>query len=95
MKKELKIEITELFMAKADKERCFFGIIKRWRDDNGLPRVFSKIVMPNDGFLCAQESDQKILGNVIDEICIMALDKGIHDDCGKFVEICGEKLFLN
>jgi hypothetical protein len=95
MKKELKIEITEMFMAKASRERCFFGIIKRWRDDNGQSLVFSKICMPNDGFLCAQEQEQKTLGKILDKICIMVLDGNLHSDGGKFTEICGEKLFMN
>jgi len=94
MKKELKVEITEMFMAKADKHRCFFGIIKRWKE-NDTPFVFSKICMPNDGFIVAQEHNQRTLGTMLDEICILALDKKIHDNAGRFTEINGEKFFLN
>ena len=36
-KEKDRFEISEMFMAKADKNRCFFGCIKRLRDDNGIP----------------------------------------------------------
>lgn len=35
MKKESKLQITEIFMAKADWKRCFYGIIKRENDKKG------------------------------------------------------------
>jgi len=82
MKKELKVEITELFMARADRDRFFTGIIKRGRDDKGNPFVFSNIVMPN-GYICAQAEDQKKLSKILNEMSLMALDYGIHDNDGK------------
>jgi hypothetical protein len=44
-KEEERFEICEMFMAKADKDRCFFGIINRFEDHDGNPAVFCKIVM--------------------------------------------------
>ena len=32
-----RLRITEMFMAKADQRRCFFGIIKRFEDHHGNP----------------------------------------------------------
>jgi hypothetical protein len=55
MSKKEKFEITEMFMVRADKERCFFGCIKRLKDDNGNQFVFNRIVMP-DGLICARET---------------------------------------
>lgn len=81
-KEKERFEICEMFMAKADRDRCFFGIIKRFEDHDGNPLVFSKIVMPNDGYICAQANDQKNLGNNLDKICVMILDKGLHNDGG-------------
>jgi hypothetical protein len=94
-KEKDRLEITEMFMAKADPKRCFFGIIKRWKDPEGNPCVFSKIVMPNDGFICAQEHDQRTLGKMLDEMCVMVLDKGLHNNTGVSFEISGEDFFLN
>ena len=88
-------ELTEMFIAKADKDRCFFGIIKRWNDLDGKPLVFSKIVMKNNGFIYAQAVDQKRLSKNLNEICIMILDMGLHDDAGVSTEILGKDLFLN
>jgi hypothetical protein len=32
-----RLEITEMFIAKASMDRCFFGIIKRFEDHLGNP----------------------------------------------------------
>ncbi|MGD0756696.1 MAG: hypothetical protein ABR927_16725 [Bacteroidales bacterium] len=42
-KEKERFEISEMFMAKADKNRCFFGCIKRLKDDNCNPFVFSRM----------------------------------------------------
>jgi hypothetical protein len=89
-----RFEITELFMAMAHKDRCFTGIIKRLKDVEGNPFVFSRIVMP-DGLICAREADQKELGKNLDEMCVMICDKGLHDSAGVTIEILGAKYFLN
>jgi len=94
-KEKERFEICEMFMAKADKDRCFFGIINRFEDHDGNPAVFSKIVMPDDGYICAQSTDQKTLGNNLDEMCVMILDGGLHNDTGVAVEINEEKFFIN
>src|ERR1035437_4907952 len=88
-------EICEMFMAKAEKYRCFFGTIKRFEVEDGNPLVFSKIVMPNDGYICAQAKDQKVLSKNLNQICIMILDKNLHGDAGISTEIFGGRYFLN
>jgi hypothetical protein len=40
-----KFEITEMFCVQIDKNRSYFGCIKRGRDEHGQ-FVFSRIVMP-------------------------------------------------
>lgn len=94
MKKELKIELTELFMAQADKYRCFYGTIKRSKDKDGNTLFFSEIKV-KDGFVCSQETDRDRLGKNLDEMCIMVLDKGLHNDNGKFRDHWYGKIFLN
>ena len=86
----LKVEITEMFMAQADHDRCFYGVIKRSKDTNGNPHVFSRIKI-NDGMIQACASDQKTLGKMLDEICIMVLDKKIHADKGARRYFCPNK----
>jgi hypothetical protein len=93
-KEKERFEISEMFMAKADVNRCFFGIIKRGKDEDGNSYVFSRIKM-QDVLLCASANDQKVLGKNLDEICVMILDKGLHYDHGVIKEIFGTDFFLN
>jgi hypothetical protein len=52
-KKDDRFEITELFMAQADWDRCFLRTFKRGHDENGHPVVSAKIKVIN-GFVSAQ-----------------------------------------
>jgi len=88
-----RFEITEMFMGKADNQRCFFGCIKRLKDDN-RSYVFSRIVV-NDGLLCASAPEQQELGENLDKMCRMICDEGLHSDCGVSTEFFGVKYFLN
>lgn len=84
MKKEpLKVEITEMFMAEAN-GKCFYGTIKRSKDSEGNPHLFSRITV-NKGMIQACASDQKILGRILDEMCVMFLNHKIHDNSGAFM----------
>ena len=77
--KKQKVEITEMFVAKAQfgqdystcPARVFWGIITRSIDDFGNPVVFSRILMDDDGLLCAQASDQKVLANNLNTMARM------------------------
>jgi hypothetical protein len=93
--KKQKVEITEMFVAKACPSRVFWGIITRTVDDNGNPVVFSRILMDDDGLLCAQAYDQKILANNLNQMARMIVFEGLHDDHGVTNEIFGADLFLN
>ena len=96
-KKDLKIQLAEIFMAKAGRngwDRCFHGTIKRGHDMNGNPVVYSKIKV-KDGYIYAMASDQWKLGEMLDEMVIMVLDNGIHTHAGEFVTISNMKYFLN
>jgi hypothetical protein len=89
-----RFEITELFMAMAGKDRCFTGIIKRLKDAEGNPFVFSRIVMPN-GLLCARETEQKQLGKNLDRMCVEICDKNLHGDTGVTIKIFDADFYLN
>lgn len=82
MKKNIKIEITEIFMAKAGKhgwDRCFHGTIRRERDDNENPVVFGKIDV-NDCEITATAQDQWKLGEKLDDLVLMILDHDLHEN---------------
>ena len=50
MKKQINVQITELFMAKADWKRCFHGTIKREKDESGNLVLSSKIYVKTKKF---------------------------------------------
>ena len=89
-----KIKITELFMAQADRDRRFFGSIKRETDSDGLPVIRGEITM-KDGFLLAQADTQQELGKKLDEMILMVLDFGLHSEAGVTSEVAGNPYFLN
>ena len=76
--KKLKVEITELFMAQADKMRKFFGTIRRSRDVDGNHVVYGKIEI-NDGHIFAIAPDQNKLGENLDEMVKLILDANLHE----------------
>lgn len=94
MKKNLKIELTELFMAQASIDRCFHGIIKKSVSGNGVVSHYSKIKI-NDGYIHSCAGDRDTLGKQLDELCIMVLDKGLHKYDGVYTKYLGMKMYLN
>lgn len=100
-KKEIKIQLTELFMAKAGKKdfsRCFHGTIVRGTDDEGNPVVHSKICVKNkihNGYIYAMAKDQWELGEKLDDLVLMILDYGLHSHAGRSESYLGTDLFLN
>ncbi len=93
--KKQKVEISEMFVAKACKHKIFWGIITRSQDDLGNPVVFSRILMEDDGLLCAQASEQKELANNLNSMARMICFGGLHNDQGVTKEIFGSDFFLN
>jgi hypothetical protein len=94
IKKNDRLEITELFMAQADHERCFYGIIKRGLDERGKPFVFSRIVI-NNGLIYSRASEQKELGKYLDEMCKMVLDYKLHEGTRISMKIFDTDYILN
>jgi hypothetical protein len=92
------VQITELFMAKAGWKRCFQGTIQREKDSNGEPILHSKIYVKDSKLDCvifAMANNQDTHGNMLDEIVVLILDKGLHEYPGKTIKIAGTDLFLN
>lgn len=91
------IELTELFMGKAGKtgwDRCFHGIIKRETDADGNPVVIGRIKV-GDGFILAQAANQYALGERLDELVLMVLDYGLHDNDDISLMMVGTNFYLN
>ncbi len=81
-------------MAQADRDRRFYGTIKRETDSDGHPFVYGKI-MVRDGFLIAMAACQDDLGTRLDELTLMSLDYGLHLDSGATFTICEFTFFSN
>ena len=89
------LQITELFMAKAGWSRCFHGIIEREKDENGVEiSVYGKIKV-NEAHIMARAENQFILGEKLDDMVLLILDYGLHDDPGKSIEVAGAALYSN
>lgn len=76
MKKLPKIEITELFMAKADWNRTFVGTITRDRYVDGSEKIHATVPV-NDYIIKATASNKKELGDNLDDIVKLILDHNI------------------
>jgi hypothetical protein len=73
----MKIEIIEMFMAKANGfNKCFHGTIRREHDD-GNPIVYGKIKIGN-GYVIASAKDQWELGEKLDQLVLYALNFTNH-----------------
>jgi hypothetical protein len=97
MKKDLKVQITEMFMAKAGKngfDRCFYGVIRREKDEEGNPVVYGDIEI-NGGHLIAKAEEQWTLGEYLDDMVLLVLDKKIHDNKGVFLKRYGFEYHFN
>ena len=92
--KKQKKEVTEMFVAKACQSMVYWGIITRTQDESGNPILFSRIMM-DDGLLCAQSHDQKILAKNLNCIARMVVFENLHSDRGRTEEIFGSDFFLN
>lgn len=91
--KQVCFQITELFAADAN-GKFFYGIIERGQDDFGKPFVLGRIEV-NGGYVCSRAKDQWELGEKLDSMVLMVLDKGLHSDAGKTIKIFETDFFLN
>lgn len=73
-----RIEITELFLAKADWKRTYVGTVTRDMLDNGSIIVHGKI--PVEGCVIeATATNDKDLGKKLDELVVLILDHKIME----------------
>jgi hypothetical protein len=88
------IEITELFLVKADWHRTFMGEIIRETTADGKEFVRGTVII-NEGRAWSIGNSQQDLANNLDNICTMKLDFGLHSDRGETIIISGTDFFLN
>lgn len=94
-----RFEISEIIMAKCGAngwDRCFYGIIRREKNDKGNEIACNcKVSIPEDGFILSRAEDQETLGNQLDSLVELRLDYDIHGDKGVFSPIAETRYFHN
>jgi hypothetical protein len=95
----LKMEISELFMAKKGKKgwNCrFLGVIHREKDESGNQiAVNGNIKLEGDGMFWSRDTDEKKYGDNIDSILELRIDYDLHSDPGVTSLIANIKFFHN
>jgi hypothetical protein len=95
-KKPEEFEITELFLVKAgnDFTRTFVGQIYRETTAEGVSIVRGSVIV-NEGKIWAASETIEILGQSLDDLCILKLDYGLHANTGVTSKIFKTDFFLN
>jgi len=88
------LEITELFLVKADWNRTFMGQIIRETTVDGQEIIRGNVII-NDGKAWSVGNTEEELGNNLDDICTLKLDFNLHADLGIRELIAGIEFFLN
>lgn len=94
MKKTSKIEISELFLVKADWHRTYMGTITRETTEEGKEFVRGNVII-DEGKAWSTGSSQEELASNLDNICTMKLDGGLHANEGPREAIAGASFYLN
>lgn len=93
-KKLSPIEITELFLIKADWNRTFMAEIIRETTDDGKEFVRGNVII-NEGRAWSIGNSQSELAKNLDDICLLKLDMELHSHAGVTKQLFGENFFLN
>jgi hypothetical protein len=88
------IQITELFLIRADWKRTFMAEICRETTADGKEFVRGTVII-NEGRAWSTGNSQQDLANNLDNICTMKLDFGLHSDRGVTIILSGTDFFLN
>lgn len=86
--------ITELMLVKADWQRTFIAEICREITSEGVSIVRGRVVV-NSGKIWAAGDTVEILGQYLDDLCILKLDYGLHANTGVTAKIFETDFFLN
>ena len=78
------LQITELFLVKADWNRTFIGQIIKETSADGQESFRGSVVI-NEGKAWSIGKTEEELGNYLDDICSLKLDYNLHDNPGKSI----------
>jgi len=92
MKKASNLQITELYLIKADWHRTFMGTISREKTPEDKDIIYGKVTVL-EGRMWAMGETEEQLGACLDDMCKLKLDHGLHSTPER-VEIIAETLFF-
>lgn len=93
-KKMAAIEITELYLIKADWERTFVAQVYKETDKDGEPIIHGNVTVI-EGMIWSSAKTLKELAQNLDEICILKLDRSLHTYAGVVTQIFDDDFYLN
>jgi hypothetical protein len=88
------LQITELFLVKADWQRTFMAQIIREKIENGQEIICGNVVI-DEGKAWSMADTEDELGDYLDDICIMKLDYRLHEKAGIVTIISRKEFNLN
>lgn len=88
------IQISELFLVKADWNRTFTGQIIRETTADGQEIIRGSVTI-GEGKAWSVGKTEEELGNNLDDICTLKLDHNLHSNPGLREVIAGTAFFLN
>ena len=88
------LQITELYLVKADWHRTFMAQIVRDKTTDGQDIIRGSVVI-DEGKVWSMADTEDELGDNLDDICIMKLDYGLHEKGGVNIQISGIYFYLN
>ncbi len=95
--KKLNMVVTEIFLVKTGWDKTFVGELVREvlnGDNNSLQVLFHGSVVINEGKIWSVGKNPDELGNYLNAIATMKLEKNLHGDKGKYINLgCIYKAF--
>lgn len=93
-KKLPEIQLSELFLVKADWNRTFVAQITKEKTADGMEFIYGNVII-NEGRAWSVAESEEELGYYLDDICTMKLNHNIHASTGVTTKIFGADFFLN
>ena len=93
-KEDSRFQLTELFMAMADRERTYIGTMQRDKVDDNLTVIRGQVKV-EDSMVFVKGNSVEEMWRAADEMAMLILDYDLHRTFGPRSEIFENDFFLN
>ena len=93
-KEDSRFQLTELFMAMADRERTYIGTMQRDKVDDNLTVIRGQVKV-EDSMVFVKGNSVEEMWRAADVMVILILDYDLHKTAGPGTEIFKNDYFLN